>query len=60
MQERCAHCKFFASHSGRPSVGSCLRYPPAIARGETPNVDRWPRVHRIDWCGEFRERGAKD
>jgi hypothetical protein len=54
MAENCGTCKYFDGVSS----GECLRYPPL--RDDTVSFTRFPRVYTYNWCGEYKERPAKD
>ncbi len=69
MDKRCEACLYFeivpqaerTNFKGR-DLGLCHRYPPVRRRHEEIGPIRWiqeepwrfPVVHRLDWCGEFR------
>lgn len=53
----CFNCRFFFDEGKQ-----CRRYPPQI--GYDTNCDfsdgtfsAYPRVHRDEWCGEFKIKG---
>lgn len=58
---RCKNCAFYVSMKRKEESGDCQRYPPQLVFDEDSNRDdrvfsRFPQVHPLDWCGEFKRR----
>jgi hypothetical protein len=50
----CESCRFFRQ---RPDdvLGACHRYPPTEQTSEMwVKVSLFPKIHKDDWCGEFK------
>lgn len=50
--QACGSCLFFRGHD-------CRRYPPLDQVREGEIKSYWPNTSKDEWCGEYRNKGAK-
>lgn len=52
--ECCATCRFSAGDFLLEEFTWCFRRSPQVT--SSSGVGWWPKIHYVDWCGEWEER----
>ena len=56
LMTKCEQCKF-SEQAG--DILYCKRYPPTPILTSTGLSVKWPKVDKIEWCGEFKQKKEK-